>query len=349
MIEYKFNDYKFPYKWNLADGYPAKGINLNGLKVFGTFICGGGSTMGYKLAGYTHLGGVEIDSQVADIYKTNHKPKYLYNQDIREFNKLIDLPDELYNLDLLDGSPPCSTFSMAGSREKAWGKEKQFREGQAVQTLDDLVFEYCNTIIKLQPKVFLLENVKGIILGNAKAYSKKIVQIMENAGYKVQVFLLNAASMGVPQRRERVFFIGHKKTLNFKPLKLNFNEKPITFKELKLNNVERNNLSKSLLERWNICEIGKHPIAKTGNSFGYMTRMNENKVMPTILAGDSICALQDEPKDAHVDEYKLCGSYPLDYNFKTIKPKYLIGMSVPPIMTAQIAHQIYLQWFKNNE
>jgi DNA (cytosine-5)-methyltransferase 1 len=346
MIKYEFNDHRFPYKWNLADGYPAKGIEPNGLKVFGTFICGGGSTMGYKLAGYTHLGGVEIDTQVADIYQTNHNPKYFYKEDIRLFNKRTDLQKELYNLDLLDGSPPCSSFSMAGSREKAWGKEKQFREGQAIQTLDDLVFEYCKTIIKLQPKVFLLENVKGIILGNAKAYSKKIIQTMEQAGYKVQIFLLNGASMGVPQRRERVFFIGHKKELNFKPLRLNFNEKPVTFKELKLQNVERNDLSKSLLERWNKCEIGKHPIAKTGNPFGYMTRMDENKVMPTILAGDSICALQDEPKDAHVDEYKLCGSYPLDYNFKTIKPKYLVGMSVPPVMTAQIAHQIWLQWFK---
>ena len=235
MIKYEFNDHRFPYKWNLTDGYPAKGIESNGLKVFGTFICGGGSTMGYKLAGYTHLGGVEIDPQVADIYKTNHKPKYLYNQDIREFNKINDLPEELYNIDLLDGSPPCSTFSTSGSREKAWGKKKQFKEGQAFQTLDDLVFEYCNTIIKLQPKVFLLENVKGIILGNAKAYSKKIIQTMEQAGYKVQIFLLNGASMGVPQKRERVFFIGHKKELNFKPLRLDFNEKPITYGQIRIN------------------------------------------------------------------------------------------------------------------
>ncbi len=153
--------YKFPYKWNLADGYPAKGIKANGCKVFGTFICGGGSTMGYKLAGFDHLGGVEIDPPIADIYKTNHNPKHLYNEDIRLFNNRENLPKELYDLDILDGSPPCSTFSMAGSREKAWGKKKQFREGQANQTLDDLVFIYCDTILKLKPKVFLLENVKG--------------------------------------------------------------------------------------------------------------------------------------------------------------------------------------------
>ena len=218
------NKHKFPYKWNLADGYPAKGIAKNECNVFGTFICGGGSTMGYKLAGFNHLGGVEIDPQVADVYKENHKPKYLFVEDIREFNKRTDLPKELFNLDILDGSPPCSTFSMAGSREKDWGKEKQFREGQAVQTLDDLVFVYCDTIIKLQPKVFLLENVKGIIQGNAKAYSKEIAKKMTAAGYVVQVFCLNAASMVVPQKRERVFFIGHKNELKYPKLKLEFNE-----------------------------------------------------------------------------------------------------------------------------
>jgi DNA (cytosine-5)-methyltransferase 1 len=64
---------------------------------------------------------------------------------------------------------------------------------------------------KVTAKVFILENVKGIIQGNAKAYSKAIVKKMQEAGYTVQVFCLNAASMGVPQKRERVFFIGHKK------------------------------------------------------------------------------------------------------------------------------------------
>ena len=95
--------HNFNYKWNIKDGYP-QGVGVkNDLKVFGTFINGGGSTMGYKLSGFTHLGGVEIDPQVADIYKTNHNPKYLYVEDIREFNKREDLPKELYELDILDG------------------------------------------------------------------------------------------------------------------------------------------------------------------------------------------------------------------------------------------------------
>ena len=222
-------DHKFSYKWNLSDGYPAPGIEKHGLKVFGTFICGGGSTMGYKLAGFEHLGGVEIDPQVADVYKANHNPKYLYVEDIRDFADRSEYPAELYNLDILDGSPPCSSFSMAGNREKDWGKEKVFREGQAKQRLDDLFFDYIKLAKKLQPKVVIAENVKGMLQGNAKAYVKRVKYEFEQAGYKVQLFLLNAASMGVPQKRERVFFICQRNDLKFIPLKLAFDEKPIQY------------------------------------------------------------------------------------------------------------------------
>ena len=74
--------------------------------------------MGYKLAGFHHLGGVEIDPKMAKIYQTNHHSKYFYLEDIRDFNLRTDIPEELYDLDILDGSPPCSTFSMAGHREE---------------------------------------------------------------------------------------------------------------------------------------------------------------------------------------------------------------------------------------
>ena len=337
------SEHKFPYRWNLADGYPAAGIEKHGCKVFGTFVCGGGSTMGYKLAGYEHLGGVEIDPKVAAIYKANHNPKHLFIEDIRAFNKRNDLPEELYNLDLLDGSPPCSSFSMAGNREKDWGKKKQFREGQEYQRLDDLVFEYVRTIEKLQPKVALLENVKGLIIGNAKAYARNLKLAFEAAGYRVQVFLLNAASMGVPQKRERVFFIGLRKDINLPELVLQFNEKPILFGEFVELNANRVNLSKSYTEKWYDTNKGKKPKAKSGNTFGFMYKASPNDVVATIISGGTH-AFYLEPKELTKNEYCQCGSYPLDYNFKKIEPKYLIGMSVPPVMAAQIAHQIWLQW-----
>ena len=157
------------WKWSMKD-YPSK----NGLKVFSCFACGGGSTMGYKLAGCEVLGCCEIDPRMNKVYVKNHKPKYNYLMDIRDFNKLDDLPEELYHLDILDGSPPCSTFSMAGQREEAWGVEKRFKEGQKLQTLDDLLFVFIDTVAKLKPKVAIMENVEGLLLGNAFEYVKEI-------------------------------------------------------------------------------------------------------------------------------------------------------------------------------
>lgn len=339
----------FNYRWYLKDGYPAPNIEYHGKKVFGTFVCGGGSTMGYKLAGYNHLGGVEIDKKVADVYNINHNPKYLFVEDIREFNIRTDLPQELYELDLLDGSPPCSTFSMAGSREKAWNKEKVFREGQKKQTLDDLVFVYCETILKLKPKVFILENVKGIIQGNAKLYSKQIVNKLTAGGYTVQVFCLNAATMGVPQKRERVFFIGFKNELKFPKLKLEFNEKPILFEDVFDKNDVAKNLPPSILKMWNLkaqtdrsCSQTDARVNGTNNYFNWTYQKN-NEVLNTI-ASKCCNILFDIPRLINNNEAILCGSYPLDYNFNGIEPKYLIGMSVPPVMTAQIANQIRKQW-----
>jgi DNA (cytosine-5)-methyltransferase 1 len=333
--------HRFPYKWYLKDGYPEK----NGLKVFGTFICGGGSTMGYKLAGFEHIGGVEIDPEVADVYKTNHDPKYLFVEDIREFAKRTEFPDELYNLDILDGSPPCSSFSMAGNREKDWGKTKVFREGQAEQRLDDLFFDYIALAKKLQPKVVIAENVKGLIQGNAKSYVHRIKKEFEAAGYKVQLFLLNAASMGVPQKRERVFFICQRKDLNLPKLDLNFNEEAIPYKLIEDNNI-RKKANGEILKYLEKTPQGKslaynHP---KGNFFTSI-RLDFNSCCNTIASGSN---LFHPIKNEYLTnkELQLIGTYPLDYNFKKIEPQYLIGMSVPPVMTAQIAIKIYNQWFK---
>ena len=129
----------------------------------------------------------------------------------------------MYDIDILDGSPPCSSFSIAGDREKTWGKKKHFREGQAKQILDDLFFEFLNVAERLNPKIIVAENVKGIVAGNAKGYMNLIIKHLNKLNYEVQIFLLNSALMGVPQKRERVFIIGRRKDLNLPKLKLNFN------------------------------------------------------------------------------------------------------------------------------
>ena len=153
------------------------------------------------------------------------------------------MKEELHNLDILDASFPCSVFSIAGDREKAWGKEKVFREGQKAQRLDDLAFYSIALAKELQPKVVVFENVQGLLQGEAIEYVKEIYSQMDNAGYILQHWLLNARNMGVPQNRPRVFFLGLRKDL-CKPfmvqkdlfervpkIDMDFNEKEIVLDE----------------------------------------------------------------------------------------------------------------------
>lgn len=344
-----YQPHRFPYLWRLADGYPAKGIEHHGCKVFGTFCCGGGSTMGYKLAGYDHIGGVELDPTIAEIYKRNHHPKHFYTMDIRDFNKLENLPDELYNLDLLDGSPPCTTFSMMGLREKMWGKEKKFAEGQKMQRLDDLCFVYCNTIEKLNPKVCWLENVAGMVRGNSKVYTKAIAKRLSDIGYKVQIFVLNGATMGLPQTRERTFFIGLRKDFDLPKLVLDFNEQPILFREIKDNKGDFLPEDSLTFNAWknripSDKNIGDSNLRIRGKSISFGTAyVKDDKVCPTLTTSCNRYVHYNEPRRMSADEIKKSSSFPLDYDADE-KLSFLCGMSVAPIMAAQISYQIYKQW-----
>lgn len=337
----------FNFKWNLGDGYPAKGINEHKSTVFSTFSCGGGSSMGYKLAGYDVIGANDIDPQMEKVYKANHNPKIYLLSDIRGLIEK-ELPKELYNLDVLDGSPPCSTFSMAGSREKAWGKEKVFREGQRKQVLDDLFFEFITLAKKLQPKVVIAENVKGMLMGNAKGYIIEIKKKFIEAGYDCQIFLLNASTMGVPQRRERVFFLCKRKDLNLPDIKIEFNEKPITISQAIKDLPDLSTDGKRLTERaesiWKRVRIGDCANKVMNGSWFNYTKLNPNSVAPTVTATGNNLWHWTKPHSISKKYITRIGSFPDDYNYLDVDSGYLVGMSVPPVMMAQVANQVYLQW-----
>lgn len=340
-------NHKFNYKWNLSDGYPAPGIEMHNTKVFTTFSCGGGSSMGYKLAGYDVFAANDIDPWMKRVYEANHHPKYYFLSDIRSLTDKTDWPEEFTNLDILDGSPPCSTFSMVGSREEAWGKEKVFREGQAKQTLDDLFFEFVTLARKLQPKIVISENVKGMLAGHAKGYVKQIFEAFDEAGYTTQAFLLNGATMGVPQMRERIFFLSRRKDLNLPKINLSFTEKSIPL----INALERldEDAPEKLTEKqayyWNKCKDGEgfdkyHP---KKSLFGHK-KVSRYRPCTTLTTKIDSKFHWKYKRYLTLKEWQVIGSFPLDYDFTSIDGKYLIGMSVPPIMMAQVSHQVYEQW-----
>jgi len=339
-------DHKFPYKWKLRNGYPSSKIRFHSKKVYSTFACGGGSTMGYKLAGYDVIGANDIDPKMAEVYKKNHDPQFY---DLCPIGDLLtkELPEQYYNLDILDGSPPCSTFSIAGKRERVWKKNRQFREGQSKQVLSDLFFDWVDLVKELQPKTAIAENVKGMVIGNAKAYAKLVVQELDKAGYSVQLFVLNAASMGVPQKRERVFFICRRRDLKLPKIKLNFNEKSIPFKKIEQLGIKRKLITGDYIkDLWDKTLSNGRALVSAGNTFGFLYKCLPERVVNTITAGGSFVHYNTQTYISD-GELSVIGTFPQDYQFLDNKAQYIIGMSVPPIMMAQVAHQVYLQWLKD--
>ena len=333
----------FDWKWKLSDIKQDKPVS-----VFSCFSCGGGSTMGYKRAGFKVLGNCEIDPAMNAMYIKNHHPKHNYMMDLRDFNMLENLPDELMHLDILDGSPPCSTFSLAGEREKNWGKEKAFREGQKKQTLDDLFFVFLDTVGKLKPKVVIAENVKGILQGNAKGYCNLIVKRFRELGYDVQIFQFNAAYMDVPQARERVFFIANR--MGYGKLRMSFHEKPILFGDVREEHgkpfANPGCLYARLMEKR---KPGDKDLAKISERVrGKYSSFNskiiwDGMVSQTITANGTFYRGHDGLAFTDGD-FIAVSSFPQDYDFCGQPPQYVTGMSVPPNMMANIASEVYRQW-----
>lgn len=345
------------YNWTLKDAVFTKDKGT----VFSCFACGGGSTMGYKLAGFDVIGCNEIDPKMNACYVANHNPKFNYLEPIQTFKMREDLPPELYNLDILDGSPPCSSFSMAGSREDGWGKEKKFREGQTKQVLDTLFFDFIDLAKKLQPKVVIAENVKGLMQGEARQYVIKIHKEFEAAGYYVQHVLLDSSKMGVPQKRERVFFIALRKDLagpflktvdmfNIQPsISLTFNDTEIPFSEIIDAEAAANTLSEHYQKLMDNLKYGEADLRYPSlrllgkeNNFGNKVQYRD-RVCYCILGRDKD-VVYGENRHKSKSELIKAGSFPKDYDFGTCRPSYIIGMSVPPLMTARIANEVYNQW-----
>lgn len=166
--------------------------------VVSTFAGCGGSSLGYRNAGGKVLAAIEWDDNAVATYRLNHQGTPVLHRDIATvtIEELLGLTGlQIGELDILDGSPPCTGFSTAGKR--------QFDDPR-----NSLFKEFVRLLQGLQPKVFVMENVSGMVKGNMKHIFAIIMRELKASGYQVRCQLMNAMYFGVPQSRERVIFIG---------------------------------------------------------------------------------------------------------------------------------------------
>lgn len=163
------------------------------------FAGAGGMDVGVSKSGFNVIAASELDKYACDTYEENHPSTKVFRGDILDhINELCAIPD----IDIVVGGPPCQGFSVAGKMDVDDPRSK-------------LVFTFCDVVERISPKAFIMENVKS--LGTLSKFQKvrdELIHRMENAGYRVTMHILNSRDFGVPQSRERVFFIGLKKGYN---------------------------------------------------------------------------------------------------------------------------------------
>lgn len=186
--------------------------------VVSLFSGGGGSSKGYCLAGGKVLLANEFIATARETYHANFPNTIVDPRDVRVVTGaeiLSQIGLSKFELDILDGSPPCESFSSAGVLEHGWGRQREY-SGERQRT-DDLFFEYIRILREIMPKVFVAENVAGMTKGVAKGYFKNVFRALVESGYKVEARILDAQFLGVPQVRKRLIFIGVRDDLHLLP------------------------------------------------------------------------------------------------------------------------------------
>jgi DNA (cytosine-5)-methyltransferase 1 len=173
-------------------------------KIIDLFAGAGGFSHGFKLAGYDVSMAIEIDKWAAETLKVNNPSTKVILGDIRLFQKETEIKTAINNenIDVIIGGPPCQGFSVAGPKKDP--KDPR----------NSLFIDFSRWVENLQPQMFVMENVKGL-LARHNGDGEKVIDIIKNRfleiGYHTTIWALNAAFYGVPQSRERIFIVGNKK------------------------------------------------------------------------------------------------------------------------------------------
>lgn len=330
--------YSIPTMQEIAD------VEKNGLVVVSTFSGCGGSCLGFEMAGYRVAWASEFIDIARKTYKRNHPGVWVDERDIRKIK-----PEEILKatrmkkgqIDVLEGSPPCASFSTSGKRSDGWGKVRNYSDKK--QRTDDLFFEFARILEGLQPRAFVAENVSGLVKGVAKGYFKEILAKLESCGYVVEARLVNAEWLGVPQSRERLIFVGVRKDIKKKPAFPQPKATRISLMDAIFpppGEIEpETDISGYAIGR----EYGRIAIGEKGRYLN-MIRPRLNEPCPTVTAlvgvrsAASVVHPLDRRKFSIAELKRICG-FPDDFRLDGTWSQKCerLGRSVPPPMMKEIA------------
>ncbi len=308
------------------------GLNGNAPTVISTFAGCGGSSLGYKLAGFRELLAVEWDNNAVDTFRLNFPDVPVYHGDIAKLTgtecmRLAGLsgPGEL---DVLDGSPPCQGFSTAGKRKFDDPRNSLFRE-------------YARLLAELQPRVFVMENVTGMVKGCMKQAYLTIIKTLRDCGYRARGEVLNAMYYNVPQSRERVIIIGVRNDIGIEPSHPKPQTRPKSVRDAFAGISDRGDapdMSDKYKDYWHKAGFG----GVVGLQQTHR-RLDWNRPSFVLQKGSGYGGVYhpDECRPLSTLERKRLGSFPDDFRFTGWNAAIeRIGNSVPPNLMRAIAEHV---------
>ena len=329
--------------------------NNHKFEVVSLFAGGGGSSTGYRMAGGKILAVNEFILEAQRTYASNWENTHIFDCDVRQLTPeeiLAKINKQKYELDILDGSPTCSAFSTAGSRNKGWGKVKKYSDSQQ-ENVEDLFFEYIRILRGIMPKVFVAENVAGLAKGVAKGYLNEIIRELKASGYHVVCKVLNAKFLGVPQSRNRVIFVGVRDDIWNDSMSNKTHPAPfdhiVTLKDA-FNGLVFTSQDKieTDLSKYKVYELLKStPAGKCHDKAFTLAKASPESVSPCIKATTGRLGAREsyhwDNRAFTVSELKRIMSIPDDYILTgTYQQKVeRLGRMVPPLMMKAIAENIY--------
>lgn len=316
--------------------------------VISVFAGGGGSSLGYSMAGFRELLAVEWDRYAVATFRQNFPGVAVYDQDIARLS-VDDVCQRTGlrpgDLDILDGSPPCQGFSLVNTGGYQ-GKTRQ-RSTHFSDPRNQLFREYARLLQGLRPKAFVMENVGGMVKGGMRLIFVEIVRTLRATGYRIAVQLMNTKYFEVPQSRDRVIFIGLREDLHRYPMHPIAHTIPIS-------------LNDALVNLSDLKQLDRRPPGKTTlrttqywretrRGYGHAKRFSIYRAhwarpVNTIMRTTGYAGIfhPDEPRRLSIGELQRCASFPDAFTFPGSFNQAIgvIGNSVPPLFMRALARHV---------
>jgi len=312
-------------------------------KVVSLFAGCGGSSLGYEMAGCKIRLAVEWDKDAGATYRLNFPQTPFWPGDITKLaaDRALELSGvEPGELDVLDGSPPCQGFSMAGKRQIRDPRNRLFEQ-------------YVRLLEAFRPRAFIMENVSGLVRGSMKLVFAEMTRELKAAGYRVSCRLMNAKWHGVPQSRQRLIWIGVREDLCIEPSHPPAQRTLIPVGEaLKGCPPTGQVLMGKFRGAWRLVPAGgtmRDALISSSSHFNDVVKLDPRKPAKTVLStaspyGFATMCRWDQPRALSIREAKRLMSFPDEFIIPEDLPYKrawkLLGNAVPPLLTEAVARHL---------